>query len=233
MPVNPSTITDPIILRLNTLAQGSSDLKDAALMYGAILPVLRDADLGTGPVSLTPDQARKKMEEGRPLLSDLTLDLDVDAVRELIIELVRTVESAAKGSRPEKFEAARLIRLALEGNKLDIGALLPHIAANERAPVASTAQNLLLDPGLVWTLVQNALKPPLRAWCPGTKVSASYVGLRLRWQSCRVTIRPNICVAGNAARIGSSACCTACTAETTTIKRKGISILRAEAKSRG
>jgi FdhE protein len=160
----PNDTSDPIILRLRALAQGSPDLQDAARMYEAILPVLRDADLGVGPISLTPEQARAKMKKGQPLLFDLALDLDVEAMRELMLRLARAVESPLGEKRPQKSEAARLVRCALEENRLDIDALLPHIAAGERGTLTSAAQSLQLDPDLVWSLAQSALKPALRAW---------------------------------------------------------------------
>ncbi len=43
-------------------------------------------------------------------------------------------------------------------------AFLPLLAADERGPVKAAAQDLGLDPDLLWTLAQNALKPALRAW---------------------------------------------------------------------
>ena len=54
--------------------------------------------------------------------------------------------------------------LALEENKIDIGTLLTHNTAGERLNVESTARDLHLDPGLLWTLAQSALKPALHAW---------------------------------------------------------------------
>jgi Protein involved in formate dehydrogenase formation len=177
MPTKPKDSADPIVQRLRALIKESPDLKDAAELYEAILPLLRDADLHVGTISLTPEQARAKMEAGLPLLSGLDLDLDVEAVRELMIKLARAVETVGKKNSWHKLRlpwlktssepdsAARRIRLALEENRLDISALLPHIAAGDNGPVATAAQSLELDPGLVWTLAQNALKPALRAWC--------------------------------------------------------------------
>jgi FdhE protein len=160
MPTKPKDAVDPVVLRLRALAQGSPDLQDAARMYEAILPVLRDADLGVGPIFLTPEQARGKMEKGQPLLSGLDLVLDVESVRELMIKLAAAVETVR-----EPGEAARRIRLALEENKPDIGALLPHVAAGEDGPVTSASNDLRLEPGLFLTLARAALKPALRAWC--------------------------------------------------------------------
>ena len=86
-------VVDLIVKRLRALAQNSPDLQNAAKLYEAILPILRDADIHPAPVSLTPEQARVKMESGQPLLHDQHLELSVEAVRELILKLARAVES--------------------------------------------------------------------------------------------------------------------------------------------
>ncbi len=176
MPAKSTNTVDPIVQRLRALMKESPDLKDAAQLYQAIVPLLRDADLHVGTISLTPEQVRAKMEAGVPLLRDLDLDLDVEAVHELMIKLASAVETASKKNSWHKLRlpwlktssepdsAARRIRLALEENRLDMSALLPHIAAGESGPITSAAQNVNLDPGLLMTLAQNALKPALRAW---------------------------------------------------------------------
>jgi FdhE protein len=168
---------DPIVQRLRTLAQESSDLKEAAQVYEVILPLLRDADLHIASVPMTPEQAREKMTMGLPLLHSLDLELEIKAVHELMVQLAAAVETIGRKIRSHKLQlpcvqvsqesdvAARRIRLALKENRLDIGALLPYIAANESGPVTSASKSLQLDPGLVWTLAQNAFKPALRAWC--------------------------------------------------------------------
>jgi len=196
MPAKPRNTVDPIVQRLRSLAKDSPDLKDAAQLYEAILPLLRAADLHVGTVSLTPEQARAKMEAGLPLLHDVDLDLDVEAVRELMIKLARAVETASRKNSWHKLRlpwlqtssepasAARRIRLALEQNKLDTGTLLPRIAAGESGPITSMAQTLELDPGLLITLAQNALKPALRAWC--RQLSPLAEGLPWRKGSCFV-----------------------------------------------
>ncbi len=184
----------PIQQRLRALAQDAPDLKDAARVYEAILPLLGDADLHAAPVSITLDQVRTKMERGLPLLHDLDLELDGQAAHELMLSLARAVETmGAKNQRQRRWSplppypgkpvttpyedghedqdalpramAARQIRLALEENKFDAGTLLSAVAAGESGMVMATVQYLQLDPGLVWTLAQNAFKPALRAWC--------------------------------------------------------------------
>jgi FdhE protein len=177
MPAKAIDTTDAIVHRLRAIVQASPDLKHMAQVYEAILSLLRDADLRVAQVSLTPEEARAKMELGLPLLHDLDLELDVEAAHELILKLARAIETMNKKNQPHKFRlpwlqtpdetdsAARRIRIVLEEKKLEVGALLPHIAAGESGPVLSAAQNLDLDPGLLMTLSQNVLKPALRVWC--------------------------------------------------------------------
>jgi FdhE protein len=168
---------NPIVQRLRELVRESPELKDAAHVYEAILPFLHNADLRVGAVTLTPAEARDKLEKGQPLLVGLELDLDVGAVRELMIELAAAVEAAVKIHQPHRIRLpwtlssrepvsdASRIGLALEENRLDAGALLPLITAGKNGPVLALAKDLKLDPGLLLTLAQNALKPALREWC--------------------------------------------------------------------
>lgn len=176
MPIRLKTSDDPIVQRLRALVKRSPDLNDAAKFYEAVQPILRDADLRVASISMTPEEACRKMGDGRPLLSGLDLDLDAAAVRELVIELAEAVESVGRKDQPHKRlswgrvshepdAAARRIRAALEDNRLDIIELLAYISSGERGPVTAVAQDLQLEPDLLWTLAQNALKPALRAWC--------------------------------------------------------------------
>lgn len=169
-------ITDPVILRLRSIARDSPGMKDAAQLYEAILPLQRDADLRVGAVSLTPLQVREKMGKGLPLLHDLDLELDVETVRGLMIGLADAIETVGRKNSWHRLRlpwlrasrdhdpASRRVRRVLEENRLDVGALLPHVAAGNAGAVACAAKDLKLDPGLLMTLAQNALKPALRAW---------------------------------------------------------------------
>jgi FdhE protein len=176
-PIDTHATHDPIAQRLCALAHESPDLKAAAQLYKAVLPVLRSADLRVAPVAITSAEIRSKMEKGLPLLSDLDLELDAAAAQELMLRLARAVEAIGEESprftmrlpwgraSQKRDSAAGRIRLAIEERRLDPDALFPLITANERATVAAAAQDLCLDPDLVWTLAQNTLKPALRAWC--------------------------------------------------------------------
>jgi FdhE protein len=117
------------------------------------------------------------MASGVPLLSDLGLDFDVEAVRTLMIKLAAAVEKAGRGHHPLTLrvpwltstsgpgKAARSIKAALEESALEVEALLSHIADGDKEAVASVSRDLGIDPNLTVTLAQNALKPALREWC--------------------------------------------------------------------
>ncbi len=161
-PMPPQT-PDPLVTALRTLAQSSPDLKPAAQLYQIILPLLRDADLHAEPISLTEEQAREKLTRGIPLLRDEGTDdstnrlsLDPNAARDLLVRLARSLDKLRK--------EARLIRDAIEKNKIEIDALLPGIFAEDRDYVETKSRELKLDSALLWTLAQNAIKPAFRAW---------------------------------------------------------------------
>ncbi len=160
---------DNLLKRLRRLERENPALKEAVRMYAAILPLLRSADLDAGPVSLSAREVRAKMEQGLPLLSGVDLDVDAGAVKRLLIALAAAVEPPVgvvrlfgwKGG--SKSEAAR-IRKALETDVLGIADLLPAVTRGDTAAVCTVAGRTGLDPELLTTLVQNALKPALRAW---------------------------------------------------------------------
>lgn len=141
-------------------------MREAAHLYEAILPLLSNAELCPTPVSLTLAEARRKMEEGLPLLHGLDLELSAEAVHKLMTDLARATEGIwDKQASSESRDAIRLVRVALQENALDISRLLPLITAGDGDALAPAAHTLQIDPGLVRTLLQSALKPALRAWC--------------------------------------------------------------------
>ena len=189
----PATTIDPIAQHLNALAQESPELRDAARVYAVILPLLRDADLGVGPVEMTEAQAHAKLEQGLPLLHEIDLVLDVQAVHDLMIRLALALEVPPAAISPQKHRplwarsktpdiaalyetaqsgdsaalraaAVRQIRSALEENRLDLNAFLLQLAAGDSGYATTLALELKLDAGLLWTLAQNTMKPALRAW---------------------------------------------------------------------
>ncbi len=185
MSTTPIDPVAPLQKRLHELASGAPDLKDAVQCYEIILPLLSSTDLRVEPVSITPAQARAKMERGQPLLQDVNLELDGRAVATLILRMARGLETLGRRKRPreprasaspksvgEAFDdtlqraaSARKVRMALEKNKLDVLALLPCVLSGKNDSLTIAAESLELDPSLVRTLAQNAVKPALRGWC--------------------------------------------------------------------
>lgn len=148
---------DPVVKRLREIGRESPDLKEAALIYEAVLPLLRDACLHVAPVCLTSGQARRKMGEGLPLLHGLQLELDLQEVRELIILIARALERSVKN--PYVLD----IRTALEEDRLDVGMLLSQTAAGQRDSIDAVSDGLGLNSDLLWTLAQFSLRPAFHA----------------------------------------------------------------------
>jgi FdhE protein len=145
--------------RLESLARECPELETSAAVYGALLPLLRDAEVGTAPPALTPDAARERLEHGRHLLEGLDLGIDATAAHELTLRLARALETA----RPTA--AAHRIREALERGDPHARELLPLIAGGEREAVFEAARARGLEPNMLWTLAHAGLRPALRALC--------------------------------------------------------------------
>ena len=149
---------DPLGRRLGALVREWPDLAEAAEIYRVTLPLLRNVRPITAPIPLTEDQARRKLAEGRYLLHGITLVFDHGGAREVMLDLARNLEETGR-------VAVSPIRSALEGDRLDLEELLGHVSEGDYPSLAARAEAQELDPPLLWTLVQSALKPTLRAWC--------------------------------------------------------------------
>ncbi|HWR98471.1 MAG TPA: formate dehydrogenase accessory protein FdhE [Candidatus Methanoperedens sp.] len=132
---------------------------EAAAVFGTLLPLLRDAEVSVAPPALSASAARERLGRGRHLLDGLDLGVDAAAAHELLVHLARVLESTAASA------AARRLRGALERAEPHAADLLPHAAAGEREAVAALARDRGLEPDLLWTLAQAALRPALRACC--------------------------------------------------------------------
>ncbi len=150
--------TDPVLDRLREIGRELADLKEAVKIYEGILPLLRDADIHVAPVCLTPEQARRKMEEGLPLLHGLELEVDLEGTKELMLQLARLLEDCRKSS------AARQIRIEIEEDRIDLGSILLHTAAGDNDLVTSVSEDFCLDAGLLRAITENALRPAFYAW---------------------------------------------------------------------
>lgn len=143
--------------RLASLRQASPELAEAAAIYGAILPLLREADLRPSPVSITADEARALMERGVPLLRGKPPAIDIQAARDLTIRLARRLEERLVAQ-------ATAVRVALESGRVDLPGLFALILRGDDAALASIARDLGADSFLLLTLARNALKPAFGAW---------------------------------------------------------------------
>jgi FdhE protein len=149
---------DPLDQRLDALVREWPDLAGAAEVYRVTLPLLRNVRPIAAPLPLTEDQARRKLAEGEFLLHGATLVFDHSGARELMLGLARNLEEMG-------LVAMSPIRSALEEDRLVPEELLGHVSGGDYPSLAARAEEQALDPPLLWTLVQSALKPTLQAWC--------------------------------------------------------------------
>lgn len=149
---------DPLDRRLSDLVRDRPDLRGAAEVYRATLPLLRDAGPIAAPVGLSEDQAREKIVRGEPLLRGCALPFDPDAARGLFLRLARALEETG-------LAGMSAIREALAEDRLVPGELLMRAAEGDYPSVAARAEEQGFPPPLLWTLAQSALKPALRSWC--------------------------------------------------------------------
>jgi ribosomal protein L37E len=177
---------DPIVARLHDAVKSSPELWGAARLYEAILPLVRDADLGEAPLILAPGQVAELMETGVPLLFGLSFDIDMEAAEELMLQLLGSVAALADtGPAPDRLHfwqrppqqapsenaaglaalksAALKIRTAFESGSLDLAQVLEAASTADLPGLTATARGLQLDPDLLWTLAQNCLKPALQS----------------------------------------------------------------------
>jgi FdhE protein len=98
------------------------------------------------------------LAEGEFLLHGAALVFDHGGARDLMLRLARALEEAG-------LVAMSPIRSALEGDRLIPEELLGHASEGDYPFLAARAEEQALDPPLLWTLAQSALKPTLRAWC--------------------------------------------------------------------
>jgi FdhE protein len=151
--------TDAIVRRLKKIVEDSPNLQETALFYEAVLSVLHDADLYVSPVVISAEEARYTMEKRLPLLSNLDISIEIDALQDLMIKLAHALECAAEENQSHPHGSARRIKLAIEQGGLEIAALLPHILSGNNEPIVSSARSHDLDSALFTRLLQNAVKP--------------------------------------------------------------------------
>lgn len=187
MSVKPTESIDPIVQRLQQAAKSSPELGGSTRLYQAILPLVRDADLGAAPLPLDPEQIAKRMESGVPILSGLDLEIDMQAAEALMQQLLGSVEaldelapsparwafwqrSAQRSDSADQTgfaslkSAARQIRLAFEAERIDVAQVLAFATTGDCKGLSERAQGEQLDPDLLWTMARNCIKPALQSW---------------------------------------------------------------------
>ncbi len=93
MLTRPVTTQDPVLRRLQAMAETTPDLREAAEIYSAILPLLRDRVQLALPVAMTPAEARMKLDRGSFLLQGEELRFDDWTAHDLLVQLARALES--------------------------------------------------------------------------------------------------------------------------------------------
>ncbi len=158
MPDKSTGSSASVVDRLREIGRRLPDLREAAAAYEAILPLLVDADLHTDPISITPEEARRKMGEGLPLLRGIDLKVDLKAAQELMHRLARSLEDCGKINDAEK------IRMALEGGTFDACRILSQIASGGAGHAEFSGSLQDLNSTLLKIIAENALKPAFHAW---------------------------------------------------------------------
>jgi hypothetical protein len=195
-----TTEIDIALERLQAVVEERPELYEIGHLYNVILPLLRSADHGTSPLEFTPEQVKSKIARDQPLLQGVNLKFDKWESSSLMAHLTRAVEDTPPGKEissrflwiigdrrkkprenaPENDDrllratAARQIRLMIETGGLDVSLLLQRVGGGDIASVIALAEDLQLDPGLLWTLAHFALKPALYAWREQLQPIAGY-----------------------------------------------------------
>lgn len=157
-PTSYDTKDDLLPRRLNEIAGQSPPLAQIARLYGAVLPLLREEETRVLQVSLSQDRAREKLQNGRHLLHDLDVELDIPAISGLLVRLAAAAEQAG-----ENVDADRLRAWIRDHEENFVDVMQDILVAGGRLP-EDAAEHLGMDAAVFRTLAQSALKPTLRAW---------------------------------------------------------------------
>jgi len=161
MDQQPDRTVEDALTRLRKVATDRPELREAALAYEIMIPILRHADLITAPAAFSSADVAAKMDKGLFLLQGIELDIDGKAYSDLVLKLAEAL--AALGSKNySRAEAADEIAGALKNNAFDACILLKYVAGLDRDWVRALALNHNLDPDLLWTLGSTAIRPALR-----------------------------------------------------------------------
>jgi hypothetical protein len=177
---------DPIVCRLNSVADNHVDLRAAVRLYEVILPLVRDADYPDITIQIALEEMHSCQDAGIPIISSIGLEVDPIACEKLFVELARVVEDL---SVPEKDSLWKLwhwapdfsntknqaecrilsanaarIRMAVEGRHLELNTVLGCVINGDSQELEKLAEKYELDSGLLSLLGKNVLKPALSGY---------------------------------------------------------------------
>lgn len=154
--------------QLARLAEETPSLREAAALQATILRAIYRQSPPAAALELARDRARDKLHAGVPLLRDERVQLDIIALRTLMVELSRAARVHQEGSAE--------VAAAIEQRAIDIAALLAAVLGGQAALIRERAAQLGLDGELLCTLLRFSLFPaleqlaaqlaPLRALAP-------------------------------------------------------------------
>jgi formate dehydrogenase accessory protein FdhE len=155
-----------ILHNLEALVREYHEISEAAEFYAALLPLLHTANVQAGPLPLTPDRAREKLENGVPLLEGLDLPFEDQAACSLMLRLTDLLEAmpAGKELTPARSAAARDISRLLEQGKVKASAVLRQASPGNPSHVRALALAWHVDADVLWLLARYTLTPYLRDW---------------------------------------------------------------------
>jgi len=186
MKINQTQSHDPIVNRLNVVADRCPELRVAAQLYQTILPLVRDADIVAAPVQLEAEVINSCLKSGVPVLSAMELEIDSREFERLLMRLVQAVEAMPLGGQgssrwkiwqhaPSPYlqehqcelrtlkGMATEIRMAVAAGQLSLSEILGFLSTGDSAGLETISARLRLDPGLLLILAKNALKPTLNS----------------------------------------------------------------------
>jgi FdhE protein len=172
-------MTDPFVARLQkrleALAQQSPEVRQAAAVQAAVLPLLRVARQQQPAPELDDEAARRSLAAGRPVLAGQDLAFDAGAAAQLFRSQVRAIENLR--GHPS-IRAVKETRRAVERERLDLPALWQALAAGDADRLRALAAGAGLDVHWLRLLGENSLKPALRA----LQAAVSQAGDLADWQ---------------------------------------------------
>lgn len=159
------TSGDPLLARLRSLAAGSPELAGVAAVYEVVLPLVRDADLRTGPIDLSREVAEARLSSGEPLLGDPLPAFDGPAAGRLLSMLADALAAKGTGDAPS-------VARALAERRVPVGRLIEAVARGNRGAMEAAARGNGFSREYLLTIARYAVRPAFRCW--GEEASALF-----------------------------------------------------------